>query len=115
MSEEHRKRVVDKCHEYNEIGPLDDGFQCFWIKDRGAASAFDLRCIADELDRLNAPLKAELDEHHKNQLIADIIETTKNPITVANYKMYLPLRTISELEAVLACIRQAAVITPGKS
>lgn len=59
MSEERRKVVVSKSLE--RIGPLDDGFQYFWI-DGGAASAFDLRCIADELDKINAPLKSEIDQ-----------------------------------------------------
>lgn len=65
MSEERRKVVVSKSRE--RIGPLDDGFQYFWI-DEGAASAFDLRCIADELDRLNAPLRSALDQY----ILADI-------------------------------------------
>lgn len=32
---------------------MDDGYQYFWIKDRGALSAANLREIADELDRRN--------------------------------------------------------------
>ena len=51
--ENRRKRLIEKCEQYNEFGPLDDGYQCFWIKDRGALSATDLRIIADELDRRN--------------------------------------------------------------
>ena len=52
-NEEHRKRVLECCKEYDEIVPLDDGYRYFWVKDRGAMSAADLRIVADELDRQN--------------------------------------------------------------
>jgi len=52
--EQFKKRVIEGCNKYKEIGPLDDGYQYFWIKNRGALSSQCLRIIADELDRLNA-------------------------------------------------------------
>ncbi len=58
---EHRERVIASCDKYNEIGPLDDGFQYFWIKDRGAMSAADLRVIADELDRRNKDRQEQIE------------------------------------------------------
>lgn len=59
---ERRKRLIEKCDQYREIGPLDDGFQYFWIKDRGALSATDLRIIADELDARNKDLERQLEK-----------------------------------------------------
>lgn len=58
---EHRERVLAKCDEFGEIGPLDDGFRYFWIRNRGAMSAADLRVIADELDRRNKDWQDQID------------------------------------------------------
>lgn len=58
---DHKKTVVEKAHEYGDIEPLDDGYQYFWVKDRGAFSANDLRLIADELDRLNENWNGDID------------------------------------------------------
>lgn len=57
-----RRNILAKVRKYEEIVPLDDGFRYFWIKDRGAMSAAVLRIIADELDRLNAPIKKQMEE-----------------------------------------------------
>ena len=51
--DDYTKHVIAKCYEYDEIVPLEDGYQYFWIKNRGALSANVLRIIADELDRRN--------------------------------------------------------------
>lgn len=53
--------LIEKCDAAGDIGPLDDGFQHFWAKDRGAFSAADLREIADELDRRNKDWQAQID------------------------------------------------------
>lgn len=53
--------MIANCDKYNEIGPLDDGFQYFWIKNRGALSANDLRIIADELDRRNKDWQEQIE------------------------------------------------------
>lgn len=58
---DRRKIVIDGCYKHDEISPLDDGFQYFWIKNRGALSAFDLRVIADELDRRNKEWKETIE------------------------------------------------------
>lgn len=63
-AEEYRDRLIANCDKYDEIGPLDDGYRYFWIKDRGALSARDLRIIADELDRRNK----EWDEHIQREI-----------------------------------------------
>lgn len=61
--EARRSLVVTRCHEESMIGPSDCGYQYFWVVG-GCLSAFDLRCIADELDRINEDwdrqLQAEL-------------------------------------------------------
>lgn len=57
-----RRNILAKVRKYEEIVPLEDGFRYFWVKDRGAMSAAVLRIIADELDRLNAPIKKQLEE-----------------------------------------------------
>ena len=64
--EEHRQRVIASCDKYNEIGPLEDGFQYFFIKDRGALSAFDLRVIADELDARNKASHEHVEQHFRS-------------------------------------------------
>lgn len=49
----HRRRVLAGVNKHREIVSLDDGFKHYWVKDRGAFSATDLRIIADELDARN--------------------------------------------------------------
>ena len=54
-------------HILEDIIPGDDGYYIFWPINGGAFTAHNLREIADELDRLNAPWDAEVkryfDEH----------------------------------------------------
>ncbi|MAT51434.1 MAG: hypothetical protein CMK32_09660 [Porticoccaceae bacterium] len=64
---QHRARIIEMCDKYDEIGPLDDGYQHFWIKDRGAMSAADLRVIADELDRRNKAWDDQITAFHKER------------------------------------------------
>jgi hypothetical protein len=58
---EYEQRLIESCDKHNDIGPLDDGFYRFWVKDRGAVSAADLRIVAAELDRRNAFLEQQLE------------------------------------------------------
>lgn len=60
---EHKKAVIDRCDKYNEIVELEDGFKYFWVKDRGALSAGDLRIIADELDDRNKDYQEQVDSY----------------------------------------------------
>jgi len=53
MAKPEAKRVVEKAHERGDFPTLECGYRFFWISNRGAASASDLRALADELDRLN--------------------------------------------------------------
>ena len=57
----HRLKVIAIVNEHKDIGPLDDGYQYFWIKDRGALSATDLRIIADELDARNKDWREQVE------------------------------------------------------
>lgn len=71
-SEQHRKKLLRSCEEYSEFGPCDDGYQYFWIENRGCLSAEDLRIIADELDRRNKDWDEQLSEYFKNSSIEDL-------------------------------------------
>jgi len=59
----HRRKVISGLNKYKEIRPLDDGFQHFWVKDRGAFSATDLRIIADELDARNKDWREQVERN----------------------------------------------------
>lgn len=62
-SEEARLRLLEKAKEANDIIALDDGFYYYWVHGKGALSAWNLRCIADELDRMNEPLQRSIEEY----------------------------------------------------
>lgn len=48
----------------NEFVTLDDGFVYYWPPTGcGALSAYQLREIADELDRRNAPWQADINKY----------------------------------------------------
>lgn len=48
----------------NEFVTLDDGFVYYWpATGCGALSAYQLREIADELDRRNAPWQADINKY----------------------------------------------------
>jgi hypothetical protein len=57
-----RRNILSKVRQHEEIIPLEDGFQYFYPLGRGGLSAVVLRIIADELDRLNAPWKKQIEE-----------------------------------------------------
>ncbi len=57
-----RRNILSKVNEHEEIIVFDDGFRYFWPMGRGGMSAEVLRIIADELDRLNAPWKKQIEE-----------------------------------------------------
>lgn len=62
VTEDQRKKIIAA----SEIFPLEDGFHRLWT-DRGAISADELRVIAAELDRLNAPLASEIEAYFSDQ------------------------------------------------
>ena len=59
--EEIDRRVVESLDKRQEVITLDDGFQYFWIENRGALTAHNLRAIADELDRRNSAWKEQVE------------------------------------------------------
>jgi hypothetical protein len=59
-------RIIQLAHERGDILAGDDGFYIYWpsqSESRGALTEWDLRTIADELGRLNAPWQAQIDAH----------------------------------------------------
>lgn len=64
--------IVGKVEEAQEFVTLEDGFVYFWPsrppRYNGALSAWHLRLIADELDKRNAPLQAEIDKYFSEHL-----------------------------------------------
>jgi len=60
------ERVVRLAYEHGDIIAGDDGFYIYWpsqSEQRGALTEWDLRAIADELARINAPWAAEIEQH----------------------------------------------------
>jgi len=46
-----------------DIVSLEDGFKYFWIANKGAMSAEQLRQVADLLDDMNKDYKAEIESY----------------------------------------------------
>jgi hypothetical protein len=62
--EETRARCMRMSHERKDFVVLEDGFYRYWPNrgSVGAISAHELRWLADELDRLNAPIEADMNK-----------------------------------------------------
>jgi hypothetical protein len=62
--ENEQQRIVRLAHERGDIVAGDDGFYVYWPtrNTMGAVDAHQLRILADELDRMNAPWQAEIDK-----------------------------------------------------
>jgi hypothetical protein len=66
-SEAHAARVIRLCEERGEFVTDLDGFVVWWQESNtGVLSAADLRTIAAELDRRNAPWTAQLDAYSES-------------------------------------------------
>lgn len=67
------KRLIAICDERKDIIAGDDGFFIFWPAriTGGALTADNLRTIADELDRRNAPWQKEIDEYFAKECVAE--------------------------------------------
>ena len=61
-AEEDRKRLIARAYARGEILIDDSGYHRYWPKGFGYVSAHHLRWIADELDRINAPWDAEVQQ-----------------------------------------------------
>lgn len=69
MTDNYAKRIIEKAKAENDIIMGVDGFYVYWPHRTGAYTAYDLRMLADELDRLNEPYQNDLDayfEEHQN-------------------------------------------------
>lgn len=70
-AEQQRLELLAKVHESQDIYMEVDGFYRFEPNAVGYFTAHQLRWIADELDRMNAPREKELDEYFKNEVNVD--------------------------------------------
>lgn len=61
-AEDDRKRLIDMVHERREIIMDVDGYHYYWPSGNGHLAPHQLRWIADELDRVNAPWDAEVQQ-----------------------------------------------------
>ena len=65
--EAENRRVIAMLDARNEFGPLEDGYIYYFPSpNMGALASYQLRLIADELDRRNA----EWDKHVQTDLAA---------------------------------------------
>lgn len=66
-----RLRVIQQAHERGDFVTGEDGFFVYWPTPlHGALNEWVLRAIADELERLNAPWVAKLDEYFASAIEA---------------------------------------------
>lgn len=47
------KRIVEQSHQRGDFTTLECGYKFFWVENRGAFTAGNLRALADELDAMN--------------------------------------------------------------
>jgi hypothetical protein len=57
--DERIQQIIAMTEERGDFGPLEDGYQYYWSK-HGALSAWELRVLADELDRRNTLWDADV-------------------------------------------------------
>ncbi len=58
----HMSRIIELAQSYGEFVTGDDGFVVYWPTKEfgGSYTAYDLRTLADELDRRNAAWEADI-------------------------------------------------------
>lgn len=61
MAQEDCERILRLARERGDFVALEDGFYCYAPSSVGALRAHELRILADELDRMNAPHEAQID------------------------------------------------------
>lgn len=59
-------RIIELADERKEFVALEDGYSYYWPKEGGALSTNDLRVLADELDRRNAPWDKVVKDYFKD-------------------------------------------------
>lgn len=104
--ESRRRHVVEQCDKHDEIALLDDGYYYFWIKDRGAMSASELRIISDELDQRNKAWDEQVMQHMATSATVDDVASQEDPPSdQMEQKAYTEL---VKLRTVLWCAHQGA-------
>ena len=63
MTDDLVKRILERANTEGDIVRGDDGFYVYWPRRAGALPAYQLRALADELDRLNEPYEKELNKY----------------------------------------------------
>lgn len=59
--------IVELAEKNGEIVMLEDGFWYYWLDNKGAIPAYQLRQLADELDKRNEKWEQQIDEYFRNQ------------------------------------------------
>lgn len=73
----YRKELLIKIYDKNDFVMGEDGFMRWWPTQGGSSTEHDLRIIADELARVNAPVQKGIEEYFaKNCLEAAIYSTS---------------------------------------
>lgn len=63
----YEKRLIELIEERNEFVTDVDGYLYWWPEGfNGHLSSYQLRAIADELDRINEPWNKQIDEYFKD-------------------------------------------------
>lgn len=62
------KTIVSVAEESGEFVTLEDGFVYYWPKGVGAIPAYQLRQLADELDKRNAEWEKQINEYFDKQV-----------------------------------------------
>jgi hypothetical protein len=62
LKEDAERRLITMCDERKELAPLEDGYLYYFPSVGGAIAPWELRAIADELDRRNADWDRKVQE-----------------------------------------------------
>jgi hypothetical protein len=75
-----RARIVRLAAERGDLVRAECGFYVYWpMRGMGAVAAHELRYLADELDRLNAPWQAEIDKYFSEHEASDHEQRSQIP------------------------------------
>ena len=62
---EAEKQFIEKVKAEGDIATTDSGHYAYFAGNNGYLTAYNLRVIADELDRLNSPLDDSIAEYFR--------------------------------------------------
>jgi len=76
--DEWRDKIIKIHTERGDFVKDVDGYVKYWPEESGGyLESFDLRCIADELDRLNEPWQKQINEYFDNLALEESAEAYK--------------------------------------